>query len=95
MNSGKKSLLSQLFGKLDVDKYGALEDSLYADGGAYESFDIPYENYEGNNVSKSQSTLGEGNRFYSPYSMKRHPFTKKPQHMTPVSKLGQPDLVSL
>lgn len=40
-NSGKKSLFSQLFGKLDIAgaKY---EDQLYAQGGGYATFNVPY-----------------------------------------------------
>jgi hypothetical protein len=117
INSGKKSLFSQLFGNLGVSKGGAFEDVLYAEGGAYESFDVPYGKDEmahlyankggkiegtdwakkvphENTVAKSHTTLGEGHRFASPYGMNRQPFTKTPQHMNPVAKLGEPDLVS-
>ena len=117
INSGKKSLFSQLFGKLGVSKGGTFEDVLYAEGGAYESFDVPYgkdemahlyANKEGkiegtdwakkvpheNTEAKSHTTLGEGRHFASPYGMNKQPFTKKPQNMKQVAKLGQPDLVS-
>ena len=58
LHSGKKSFLNNKFGKLTKSAGGVLEDSLYALGGAYDTFEQPYAHYmEDNTLGKAGKKL--------------------------------------
>lgn len=63
LNSGSKGLFTNLFGKMGLSNDATYKDVLYAEGGAYENFDVPYGNDERSHLYADKSKKLSGTQW--------------------------------
>lgn len=92
----QKSIFKHIFERMGLDPWVGHEDSLYAEGGGYNEYDVPYgkdeqleltgskdeEKVHGKDwAKKTEEKLGAGKEFTKPYGMNKDKIAKVPQHM--------------
>lgn len=92
----QKSIFKDMFERMGLDPWVGHKDSLYAEGGGYSEFDVPYGKDEQLELSGSKDEekihgkdwekatdekLGKGKEFTKPYGMNKDKITKVPQRM--------------
>lgn len=92
----QKSIFHHMFERMGLDPWVGHKDSLYAEGGGYNEFDVPYgkdeqlkltgskdeEKIHGKDwAKKTEQKLGSGKEFTKPYGMNKDKIEKVPQPM--------------
>lgn len=92
----QKSIFKDIFERMGLDPWVGHKVSLYAEGGGYSEFDVPYgkdeqleltgskdeEKIHGKDwTKKTEEKLGAGKEFTKPYGMNKDKIAKVPQHM--------------